>query len=62
MLRTFRAWLKGSRLEWMDEIPELGNRLIQVHVTLLEKEPDLEAKSRGRKMADILKNLAFVKY
>jgi hypothetical protein len=49
MLRTFRAWLKGSRLEWIDEIPEFGNRLIQVHVTLLENEPDLQAKSRGRK-------------
>ena len=58
MLRTFRAWLKGSRLEWMDEIPEFGNRLIQVHVTLLEKEPDLETKSRGRKMAEILEKLS----
>ena len=58
MLRTFRAWLKGSRLEWIDEIPEFGNRLIQVHVTLLENEPDLEAKSRGRKMAEILEKLS----
>ncbi|MBD1805000.1 hypothetical protein H6F98_05980 [Microcoleus sp. FACHB-SPT15] len=58
MLKTFRAWLKGSRLEWIDEIPESGNRLIQVHVTLLENEPDLEAKSRGRKMAEILEKLS----
>ncbi|HEY9652931.1 MAG TPA: dual specificity protein phosphatase family protein [Coleofasciculaceae cyanobacterium] len=26
MLRTFRAWLKGSRLEWIDKIPEFGNQ------------------------------------
>jgi hypothetical protein len=58
MLKTFRAWLKGSRIEWMDEIPEFGNRLIQVQVTLLENEPDLEAKSRGRKMAEILEKLS----
>ena len=41
----------------MDEIPDFGNRLIQVHVTLLENEPDLEA-SRGRKMAEILEKLS----
>ena len=58
MLRRFRAWLKGSRLEWIDEIPEFGDRLIQVHVTVLENEPDLEAKSRGRKMAEILEKLS----
>ncbi|HAX86808.1 MAG TPA: hypothetical protein DCY91_11240 [Cyanobacteria bacterium UBA11370] len=58
MLRTFRAWLKGSRLEWIDEIPEFGNQLIQVHVTLLENEPDLGARVRGRKMAEILEKLS----
>ncbi len=58
MLRTFKAWLKGSRLEWMDEIPEFGNRLIQVHVTVLENEPNLDTKSRGRKMAEILEKLS----
>ena len=58
MLRTFGAWLKGSRLEWLDQIPEFGNRLIQVHVTLLENEPDVEPKSCGRKMAEILEKLS----
>lgn len=58
MLRTFRAWLKGSSLEWIDEIPELGNPLIQVQVTLVENEPDSEAKLCGSKMAEILEKLS----
>jgi len=58
MLKTFKAWLKGSRLEWIDETPEFGNQLIQVHVTILENKPNLEAKSRGRKMAEILEKLS----
>lgn len=57
MLKTFKAWLKGSSLEWIDEIPDFGNQLIQVHVTLLENKPDLEA-ARGQKMAEILEKLS----
>ncbi|MDZ8258834.1 hypothetical protein [Nostoc sp. ChiQUE01b] len=58
MLKTFKAWLRGSRLEWIDEVPKFGDQQIQVHVTFLENEPALEAKSRGRRMAEILNNLA----
>ncbi|WP_341527006.1 hypothetical protein WKK05_31505 [Nostoc sp. UHCC 0302] len=58
MLRTFRAWLKGSRLEWIDQVPEFGEQLIQVQVTVLEKEPVLDNKIRGRRMAQVLENLA----
>jgi hypothetical protein len=58
MLKTFKAWLRGSRLEWIDEIPELGEQKLQVHVTILEDEPGLEPKTRGERMAEILERLA----
>lgn len=58
MLKTFKAWLRGSRLEWIDEIPELGEQKLQVHVTILEDEPVLETKTRGKRMAEILERLA----
>lgn len=60
MLQKFKAWLKGNHLEWIDEKPEFGDRTIQVQVTLLENETDLEAKARGRKMAEILENLSMI--
>lgn len=58
MLKTFRAWLKGSRLEWIDDVPTLGEQLIPVHVTLLENESVLDKKARGRRMAEILEKIA----
>jgi hypothetical protein len=33
MLKTLKAWLKGSRLEWIGDVPELGEKVFQVHVT-----------------------------
>ncbi|NJR62766.1 MAG: hypothetical protein HC769_30635 [Cyanobacteria bacterium CRU_2_1] len=59
MLKTFKAWLKGSRLEWIGDVPdELGEQMLQVHVTFLDNKPILESKIRGQKMAEILANLA----
>lgn len=58
MLKTFKAWLKGSRLEWIGDVPELGEQMLQVHVTFLDDKPVLESKTRGQKMAEILANLA----
>ncbi|QLE55500.1 hypothetical protein [Nostoc sp. TCL26-01] len=58
MLKTFKAWLKGNNLEWIDDIPEVEDKLIQVHVTFLENELASQKKSRGQKMAQILENLA----
>ncbi len=58
VLRTFRAWLKGSYLEWVDDVPELGEQRLQVHVTVLDEQPVLEAVTRGQKMAKILEKLA----
>lgn len=61
MLKTFKAWLRGGRLEWIGEIPEVGEQTLPVHVTFLEDKPILEAKTRGRRMAEILENLAATK-
>ncbi|HEY9749509.1 MAG TPA: hypothetical protein V6C63_12565 [Allocoleopsis sp.] len=58
MMKTFKAWLEGSRLEWIDDVPELGQKRFQVHVTLLDDQPVLEPKTRGQRMAEILAKLA----
>ncbi len=58
MLKTFRAWLKGSRLEWIDDVPTLGEQQIPVHVTLLENESVIDKQARGQRMAEILEKLA----
>ncbi|BBD68232.1 hypothetical protein NIES4072_44560 [Nostoc commune NIES-4072] len=58
MLKTFRAWLKGSRLEWIDDVPTLGEQQIPVHVTLLENESVIDKQTRGQRMAEILEKLA----
>ncbi|MEH2180428.1 hypothetical protein [Nostoc sp.] len=58
MLKTFRAWLKGSHLEWIDDVPLLEDQQIPVHVTLLENESVIDKQARGRRMAEILEKLA----
>jgi hypothetical protein len=59
MLKTFKAWLRGNRLEWIGDAPdELGEQMLQVHVTFLDDKPVLESKTRGQRMAEILANLA----
>ncbi|OKH39611.1 hypothetical protein NIES2119_04870 [[Phormidium ambiguum] IAM M-71] len=51
MLQKFKAWLKENHLEWIDEKPEFGDRTIQVQLTLLENETDLEVKVCDRQTA-----------
>lgn len=58
MLRTFKAVLTGNRLEWLDEIPETSDRPLEVHITILEPEANIETVSRGQKMAEALEKLA----
>jgi hypothetical protein len=50
--------LTGSHLSWIDDVPELGEQRLQVDVTLLDDQPVLEPKARGRRRAEILANLA----
>ncbi|MEH2320359.1 hypothetical protein [Nostoc sp.] len=58
MLKTFRAWLKGSHLEGIDDVPTLGEQQIPVHVTLLKNKSVIDKQARGRRMAEILDKLA----
>ncbi len=58
MLQTFKAVLTGNRLEWLDETPEMSDRPLEVHVTILESHPGRETVSRGQKMAEALEKLA----
>lgn len=56
MLRTYKAVLRGDRVEWIDS-PPAPARPTPVHITLLEDEP-AELAVRGREMAAALEVLA----
>lgn len=58
MLQTFKAWLRGNRLEWVDEAPVVGDRILQVHVTVLDTNAVAALDDRGQRMAAILEKLA----
>lgn len=62
MLNTYKAILKGDRLEWSGEAPELipEDRPVAVHVTILDEEGVLvpERLSQGQRMAAALEQLA----
>lgn len=55
-MQTYRAILKGDRLEWTDSEPADLNPEQPVEVTILD-EPDPIA-DRRRRMAEALENLA----
>lgn len=61
MRKTFNDRLQGNRLEWIDDVPETGERSIPVQITILDDRPDLDPKTRGRRMAEILEALARTK-
>lgn len=63
MLRTYRATLKGDRVEWSDEEPEraLHDRAVPVYITLLEDTGESkDTSSQGQRMADALERLATI--
>jgi hypothetical protein len=57
MLRTYKAVLRGDRIEWVDRPPRAG-KPVPVHVTLLEEEANAASTTRGSEMARILTSLA----
>lgn len=63
MLPTYKATLKGDRLEWSGEPPKhlSGERPVKVYITILEEPAisSLEA-SNGEQMAAALEQLAAV--
>ena len=61
MLQTFKAILRGDRLEWSGDAPEKKRTEsgVAVHVTILDEAADLsQTVNRGRRMAEALERLA----
>jgi hypothetical protein len=61
MAQTYKAILRGDRLEWAGEAPEDYNaeQGIEVYVTILhERSVPARTTSDGKAMADTLKRLA----
>jgi len=53
MLPTYKATLKGNRLEWLDEAPRYKDG-VRVQVTMLEEA----TKNQGEQMARVLAEIA----
>jgi hypothetical protein len=59
MVRTYRALLRGNRLEWLEEAPESqADHPLSVQVTILEQGTVSEELARGQAMAALLEQLA----
>jgi hypothetical protein len=59
MVRTYRALLRGDRLEWLGEAPESEtDQPLSVQVTILEQGTAAEEVSRGQAMAALLEQIA----
>jgi hypothetical protein len=61
MLPTYKAVLRGDRLEWSGDAPKHMGRedAVPVYVTLLDEPARHEAQSnRGQRMAEALEQLA----
>ena len=54
---TYKAILKGDRVEWIGEAPET-NGGVPVEITVIKEETPEERKLRGQQMAEILNALA----
>jgi hypothetical protein len=61
MLQTYKAILRGNRLEWSGEVPEQvkSEQPLEVHVTILQDTAaSSEVIAQGKKMAEALEKLA----
>jgi hypothetical protein len=59
IIRTYRALLRGNRLEWLGEAPESEtDHPLSVQVTVLEEGTAAEEATRGQAMAAALEQLA----
>lgn len=47
MLRTYKAVIQGNQIEWVEEVPNLGNQAVPVLVTVLEEQPVISADSEA---------------
>ncbi len=60
MLKTFKAFLQDGQLEWIEDVPELGNERLQVYVTVLDTPSDQALPTSGQRMAAALEQLATI--
>lgn len=61
MLQTYKAVLRGNRLEWHGApLAARSNQPVAVHVTILEESEQLTDIRPGQEMADILEQLAAI--
>jgi hypothetical protein len=61
MLQTYKAILRGNRLEWSDEVPEpaQSEQPVEVQVTILqETAASTKQEAQGKRMAEALEKLA----
>jgi hypothetical protein len=58
MLQTYRATLKGDKLEWMDAAPGDTADGVEVYVTIIQADSVGAETSDGSKMAEALRHLA----
>ena len=57
-METYRAILKGNRLEWTDSQPTNLDAEQPVEVTILDTPGDVDTTTQGQRMAKALERLA----
>ena len=57
-METYRAILKGNRLEWIESGPTNLDAEQPVEVTILDTPGDVDATTQGQRMAKALERLA----
>jgi hypothetical protein len=57
-METYRAILKGNRLEWIEAAPEHLEAEQPVEVTILDSPAEIDASTQGQRMAEALERLA----
>ena len=63
MLETYKAILRGDRIEWSGDAPEQldTQQAVEVYVTILQSPaPSSTAASNGKAMAEVLEKLAAI--
>ncbi len=62
MLNTYKATLKGNRLEWGKDIPTIisSGKAVEVFVTILDESVAFPSLSQGQRMAATLEQLAAI--
>lgn len=57
-METYRAILKGNRLEWIESEPTHLDAEQPVEVTILDTPGEVDAATQGQRMAKALERLA----